>query len=245
MKNYKKAFTLAEILIVLGVIGVVSALTIPNLKDNTSDQVNVARAKKVYTELETAYDRTTLKYGNQYNWTTTGNNNAVTSARDNGQVLYNRIKNYLDVKKDCGLNDTNGVCWASSSIAATNLYTLLLSDGSSIAFDSSNTTDNTTTNAKDAGKLILIDVDGPDSGSGKEGYDIFKVFVNQDVLESKISSFVPNVSNANVGNMVSGQAPTPNEYMQWVLENGNMDYNKPTNECDNNTVKWHTLETCN
>ena len=75
--------------------------------------------------------------------------------------------------------------------------------------------------------------------------NIFKVFVNQDVLESKISSFVPNVSNANVGNMVSGQAPTPNEYMQWVLENGNMDYNKPAKECDNNSVKWHTLETCN
>ena len=99
MKKYKKAFTLAEVLIVLGVIGVVSALTIPNLKDNTSDQVNVARAKKVYSELETAYDRTTLKYGNQYNWTTTGTNNAVTSAKDNAVVLYNRIKNYLDVKK--------------------------------------------------------------------------------------------------------------------------------------------------
>lgn len=244
MKSYKKAFTLAEVLIVLGVIGVVSALTIPNLKDNTSDQVNVARAKKVYSELETAYDRTILKYGNQYNWTTTGANNAVTSAKDNSVVLYNRIKNYLDVKKDCGLNDTNGICWASSSIPATNLYTLLLSDGSSIAFDN-NTESNTVTNTTDAGKLILIDVDGPDSGSGKEGYDIFKVFVNQDVLESKISSFVPNISDSNVGNMVSNQTPTPNEYMQWVLENGNMDYNKPTNECDNNTVKWHTLETCN
>ena len=71
MKSYKKAFTLAEVLIVLGVIGVVSALTIPNLKDNTSDQVNVARAKKVYSELETAYDRTTLKYGNHLSYYTT------------------------------------------------------------------------------------------------------------------------------------------------------------------------------
>ena len=150
----------------------------------------------------------------------------------------------MDVKKDCGLNDINGICWASSSIAANTLYTLLLTDGSSIAFDN-NTTKNATTNATDAGRLILIDVDGPDSGSGKEGYDIFKVYINQDVLESKISSFVPNVSDANVGNMVSNQTPTPNEYMQWVLENGNMDYNKPTKDCDNNTVKWHTLETCN
>ena len=32
--NFKKAFTMAEVLMVLGIIGVVAAITIPNLKDS-------------------------------------------------------------------------------------------------------------------------------------------------------------------------------------------------------------------
>ena len=40
------AFTLAETLIVMGIIGIVSALTLPNLNSSTGDKENVARVKK-------------------------------------------------------------------------------------------------------------------------------------------------------------------------------------------------------
>ena len=40
------AFTLAETLVVMGIIGVVAALTIPNLNQSTGDREKVARLKK-------------------------------------------------------------------------------------------------------------------------------------------------------------------------------------------------------
>lgn len=40
------AFTLAETLIVMGIIGVVAALTLPNLNSSTGDKEKVVKVKK-------------------------------------------------------------------------------------------------------------------------------------------------------------------------------------------------------
>ena len=49
MKNF--AFTLAEVLITLGIIGVVAAMTLPALITNYQKQVTVTRLKKAYSQL--------------------------------------------------------------------------------------------------------------------------------------------------------------------------------------------------
>ncbi len=58
LKNTKKfiAFTLAETLIVMGIIGVVAALTIPNLNSSTNGLEQVTKIKKTYAELSEAFD---------------------------------------------------------------------------------------------------------------------------------------------------------------------------------------------
>ena len=48
---FKKAFTLAEILITLGIVGIVSALTIPTLIQNYKKQVLVNQLKKTISEI--------------------------------------------------------------------------------------------------------------------------------------------------------------------------------------------------
>lgn len=53
-KNY--AFTLAEVLVTLGIIGVVSALTVPTLMKNHQKKVFVTQLHKVYSELEQAFE---------------------------------------------------------------------------------------------------------------------------------------------------------------------------------------------
>ena len=58
MKNYnkrKRAFTLAEVLITLGIIGVVAALTIPTLISNYQKKVTVAKLKYAYSVLIGAF----------------------------------------------------------------------------------------------------------------------------------------------------------------------------------------------
>lgn len=51
---YKLAFTLAEVLIVLGIIGIVAEMTIPTLMNNVQQQLYVSQLKKVYSTLAQA-----------------------------------------------------------------------------------------------------------------------------------------------------------------------------------------------
>ena len=50
----KKAFTLAEVLVTLGIIGVVSAMTVPTLMQNYQRKSYVTQLHKVYNELSQA-----------------------------------------------------------------------------------------------------------------------------------------------------------------------------------------------
>ena len=52
MKN--NAFTLAEVLITLGIIGVVAAMTLPTLIQNNKNKEVEARLKKVYSVMNQA-----------------------------------------------------------------------------------------------------------------------------------------------------------------------------------------------
>ena len=47
-----KAFTLAEVLVTLGIIGVVSAMTVPTLMQNYQKKSYVTQLHKVYNELQ-------------------------------------------------------------------------------------------------------------------------------------------------------------------------------------------------
>ena len=70
-KNFQKifmAFTLAEVLITLGVIGVVSALTMPTLVKKHQQQVAVTQLKKAYSELNQAIKFSEAEYGDIENW---------------------------------------------------------------------------------------------------------------------------------------------------------------------------------
>ena len=53
-KRVKKAFTLAEVLLTLAVIGVVAAMTLPSLIQNTQKQQYFTAFKKIYSDLSQA-----------------------------------------------------------------------------------------------------------------------------------------------------------------------------------------------
>lgn len=59
----KKAFTLAEVLITLGIIGVVASLTIPQTIANHQKLVTEAKLKKAYSILNQASQRATMELG--------------------------------------------------------------------------------------------------------------------------------------------------------------------------------------
>lgn len=100
------AFTLAEVLITLGIIGVVAAMTIPTLMNKTQDAEYVTAMKKAYSVLSQATQRVTLENGDYTNWTVTD------GSEDDINNLFNMYKPYLSIIKDCGNSDDG--CWVTT-----------------------------------------------------------------------------------------------------------------------------------
>lgn len=61
-------FTLSEVLITLGIIGVVAALTIPTLIQNANERATVSQVKKVYATLSSAYTLAVQENGPPDTW---------------------------------------------------------------------------------------------------------------------------------------------------------------------------------
>uniref|UniRef100_UPI004029BEED type II secretion system protein n=1 Tax=Candidatus Scatousia sp. TaxID=3085663 RepID=UPI004029BEED len=51
---HKKAFTLAEVLITLGIIGIVAAMTLPTVVNKYQERVTVTKVKKFYSLINQA-----------------------------------------------------------------------------------------------------------------------------------------------------------------------------------------------
>ena len=69
----KAAFTLAEVLITLGIIGVVAAMTLPTLINNYKKQVTITHLQKFYTTINQALIRSEADHGDYKYWETDSN----------------------------------------------------------------------------------------------------------------------------------------------------------------------------
>ena len=70
----KKAFTLAEVLITLAIIGVVAAMTIPTLISSYNKKVVETKLLRVYSVMNNAIKMSTIDNGETVNWETLDNN---------------------------------------------------------------------------------------------------------------------------------------------------------------------------
>lgn len=70
IKNFSKlkAFTLAEVLITLGIIGVVAALTLPTVMGNYKKKTTAAKLKQAYNFLQRTFVMAQYEYGDMENW---------------------------------------------------------------------------------------------------------------------------------------------------------------------------------
>ncbi len=64
----KRAFTLSEVLITLGIIGVVVAFTFPVLISKYQEQVIISKYKKMYSTLSNAYNLAIAENGSPEQW---------------------------------------------------------------------------------------------------------------------------------------------------------------------------------
>lgn len=219
----KNAFTLAEVLVVIAIIGVVATITLPNLSQNTSDVDTVAKVKKTVATLQTSLDMAKDKYGEDLStWTASDNSDAAKATR-----YGNRLSEFLSISKSCGTN-TNQGCFSSSSIGSisgssmnsldtnSNYYKIILNDGASIAFGKS---------------FMYIDIDGPNKGFNTRGRDVFYLNYSDNNIYWRVPSDFENVSGTN-----NCRLGTASYCTGWVMNFENVDYIKCSGLTRTNTT---------
>lgn len=92
MGNNRVGFTLAEVLVTLGIIGVVSAMTVPTLMQNYQRKSYVTQLHKVYNEFQQA----ALQYMTDRNALNLKEAGLVTN-----EAADSWVKNYFKVVHDC------------------------------------------------------------------------------------------------------------------------------------------------
>ena len=197
----KSCFTLAEVLITLSILGVVAAISIPNIIQNYQKQATVSRLKMAYSMLDRLTQQSYIENGFP-----------PISEGFTEQIFQNYFGKYLNISKYCGqsgkgcfkqktymqnYNDTDNVkdkdgndaktdMWSDldgkssnqGGYGPTTYYKVILKNGMSFGVAKNN--------AKIYGYALVVDIDGPNRGDSKLGQDVFQFVYSSDTLNSYI-----------------------------------------------------------
>lgn len=188
------AFTIAEILLVLGIIGIVAEMTIPTVVASTQKQQYVTRLKKVYSNMNQVLTSVMADSGCIGDMVCTG----LFDPTKNSLTLGTEIVKYFKVSKKCASGASG--CMADSvsdyfvedegpgrydwSVSPSE-YRFITADGMSISLFS---LAEPSTPACDGGTCanVNVDVNGPQEGPNTYGRDIFYFEITKNgVLDPK------------------------------------------------------------
>ncbi len=194
MNNYR-AFTLAEVLITLAIIGIVAALTIPAIVNKYQKLVFETRLKKTYAEFNQAVKLSEAENGEMSLWEkpTQGWVGA-----QNKKYFEKYFKPYLKFSKYCGL-DTGKKCYTNDYDNNAQMIKFILNNGvavvgtwSSISF------------------YWEVDLNGLQKPN-KAGVDMF-------AFETKSGQFVPYIWSQTVYDKYGAEKANDRNYLKEVCE---------------------------
>lgn len=166
------AFTLAEVLITLGIIGVVASITVPTLLANSAKQQTVAKLQKAYTTFAQAVKLSEQDNGpnSTWDWGTATDPISIRQSFDTYWAPYLKIIKYCGSYSDCGY-------------ASNNIKFLTGDPSLSIIYDPNSRTpvalsDGTVLDVIEGGtKLIFVDINGG-KGPNQFGKDVFRFILD-------------------------------------------------------------------
>ena len=240
-RQKKCAFTLAEVLITLGIIGVVAAMTMPSLVQKHRERVVVTKLKKNYSTIQQAYLMAIQELGTPDLW-----NLEMSGTDDTKNILY-YLKPYLNIAKYCG-SEAKG-CWSSYTNSLkggvfTGHETLgryskaVLSDGSSILTSVQSASCGTYSgDVKELCAFYRVDINGtkPPNALGK---DVFTFYMTK---RGVIPAGTALEKNSGYNFETSCRDASSHEgrgCTAWVIYNENMDYL----HCSD--LSWDGKKTC-
>ena len=165
----RAAFTLAEVLITLGIIGVVAAMTMPSLISKYQEKVWLSAFKKSYSVLSQAYLRASEDYGTANMWCAEKNT-------DCGKKYFDILSPYLNIGQIWGYDrpnlfnkasyrDLDGRGMGPVNAFTTSHYKFALSDGTVIGISDISSQDINSA-------LLQVDINGF-RGPNQLGKDFF------------------------------------------------------------------------
>lgn len=241
-KINKRGFTLAEVLITLGVIGIVAAMTMPTLLVQHRERENTTKLKKIYSTMTQAYTRAVAERGTPEFWDLIGENDP-TGAENIKQIL----SPYFTVKP----GGINGEIWLDTNTRQLNnrpgpnlgsgeggeYATFAVVDGMSIAF---------TVDDKDCKGVFgdskalqnvcatfIVDVNGSKQPN-QFGFDIFQFYITKYGIQpygSQADTTHPFETSCTLQSDGYGCAG-------WVVFRNNMDYRHCTG------LEWNGKHKC-
>ncbi len=179
--NYRVAFTLSEVLITLGIIGIVAAMTLPALITRNQNKALEASLKKNYAVIQQALEMYQAEHGERLT-------SKILTSRAGGVTLYTEIKPYFKIIHDCGqagsrekacipyysnpgVDERNSNAYLTYNKTPLTRLTLfddgqfILSDGSLIMIENGDLTRNLL--------YISVDVNGYRKNPNRWGHDLF------------------------------------------------------------------------
>ena len=224
------AFTLAEVLITLGIIGVVAAITIPGL-------INNYKANKLRTQFLKSYS--TIQQAFKLMQEDDVSLDPTTYAT---YTYYKTFMKYLQAPTDCGLGDKKIYPCAyirNSADPAFKYYKTLdganastsyfddgqiaLQDGTLLMFEN---TDNTNGDATRV--LVSVDLNGVKNPPNRWGYDVFTFQLVDEQIKAmgeKGTKFANtntycnlNITNEYNGIACASKAKNDTDYFKWVVK---------------------------
>ncbi len=250
--NKKTAFTLAEVLITLAIIGVVAAMTIPTLVQNYNERVTVTKVKKTYSMLTQAFklamyeNGTVDMWGLNYSRTVTdeGVIRDYTSPAKVLNIFSQYIKGtpFIEADDDSKEYNLQGVSLSVADgvvnyvpVEKTQPTSTRLNDGTILRFDS--TFRPCLMNDKICTSITMYIPDK--TNKMIQGKNLFTFYIGKDSISpagfnGDENTPFNNTCNISINNRTSGRGCTA-----WIIENGNMDYLK----C--NDLEWGKKTKCN
>ena len=204
----RAAFTLAEVLITLGIIGVVAAMTMPSLIANYQKKQTVTQLKKAYSTLSQALVAAQQEYGDMSGWEYSGMNLEFEETND---ALNNFVHKYLEphikILEYCYGDSSNKSCFyknysrggvvRNNSSPTSNAASFIMNDGVvvSLAFNNDG-------NGKFGGELFVkVDLNGK-KRPNMYGKDIFVLVFQPSYSKIKMygeGQTLQTLLNANKG----------------------------------------------
>ena len=227
-----KAFTLAEVLVTLTIIGVVSSMTIPTLMNKNKEVQTISVLKNTYSTLSNAIRRSEIENGKIDEWSVGEGYN------EGSQIFINYIIPYLKDIKKCKTQEKgcfaeeyktlNGSNFAQWNNPNTSSYTnaIILNNGVSVSFFSY--PEGTSSTSSNAFASITVDINGLQKPN-KAGVDLFYFYIDTRGLFPTSDKTRTGEWDINKScNIKSSWDRNGLGCTAWVVYKGNMDYLKRT-----------------